>query len=244
MAQVVEIVDTLKSLLKAHKLKYRDVAASLSLSEASVKRLFSTRDFDLVKLDKICSMMNLEISDLLQAMAEKQVHIQQLSEQQEVEIAGDAELLMITVCVLNRWSMENILDHYQLTETQCIQKLAHLDRLKIIELLPKNRIKLLVDPNFGWRPNGPIQRFFHRAIEKELFSSSFEKDNHKLLVLNGMLSENANREFQGKMDRLAREFDQLNNADAGLPIGKRFGVTAVMAIRDWHYQAFEHLIKK
>ncbi|MCP4430467.1 MAG: XRE family transcriptional regulator, partial [Gammaproteobacteria bacterium] len=38
--------------------------------------------------------------------------------------------------------------------------------------------------------------------------------------------------------------DQLNNTDAGLPIGKRFGVTAVLAVRDWHYQAFEHLIKK
>ncbi|MCP4430052.1 MAG: helix-turn-helix transcriptional regulator [Gammaproteobacteria bacterium] len=244
MAQVVAIVDTLKSLLKAHKLKYRDVASALGLSEASVKRLFSTRDFDLVKLDSICQMMNLEISDLLQAMTEQQVHIQELSEQQEAEIASDPELLMITVCVLNRWSMSDILTYYHLSETQCIQKLAHLDRLKIIDLLPGNKIKLLVDPNFDWRPNGAIQCFFHRAIEKELFKSSFEKDNHKLLVLNGMLSENANREFQGKMDRLAREFDQLNNTDAGLPIGKRFGVTAVLAVRDWHYQAFAHLIKK
>lgn len=244
MAQVVAIVDTLKSLLKAHKLKYRDVATTLGLSEASVKRLFSTRDFDLVKLDSICQMMNLEISDLLQAMSEKQVHIQELSEQQEAEIASDPELLMITVCVLNRWSMDDILAHYHVTETHCIQKLAQLDRLKIIELLPKNKIKLLVDPNFAWRPNGAIQKFFHRAIEKELFSSPFEKDNHKLLVLNGMLSENSNREFQGKMDRLAREFDQLNNADAGMTIDKRFGVTAVMAVRDWQYEAFAHLIKK
>lgn len=244
MAQVATIVDTLKSLLKAHKLKYRDVATTLNLSEASVKRLFSTCDFDLVKLDSICQMMNLEISDLLQAMTEKQVQIQELTEQQEAEIASDPELLMITVCVLNRWSMADILTHYHFTETQCIQKLALLDRLKIIELLPKNKIKLLIDPNFHWRPSGPIQQFFHRAIEKELFTSPFEKDNHKLLVLNGMLSENANREFQGKMDRLAREFDQLNNADAGLPIGKRFGVTAVMAVRDWQYQAFSHLIKK
>lgn len=244
MAQIVEIVDTLKALLKAHKLKYRDVASTLGLSEASIKRLFSTRDFDLVKLDGICQMMNLEISDLLQAMAEQQAHIQELSDQQEAEIASDPVLLMITVCVLNRWSMDDILSHYQLSESQCIQKLAQLDRLNIIELLPKNKIKLLVDSNFHWRPNGAIQQFFHRAIEKELFDSPFDKDNHKLLVLNGMLSENANREFQGKMDRLAREFDQLNNADAGLPIGKRFGVTAVLAVRDWNYQVFAHLLKK
>ena len=243
MAQVEAIVDTLKSLLKAHKLRYRDVATTLGLSETSVKRHFSNHDFDLVKLDRICQMMNLEISDLLQAMAEKQVHIQELSKQQEAEIAGDPELLMITVCVLNRWSMEDILAHYHLSETQCIQKLAQLDRLKIIELLPKNKIKLLVDPNFAWRPNGAIQKFFHRAIEKELFSSPFAKEDHKLVVLNGMLSKNSNREFQRKMDRLAREFDQLNNADAGLTIENRFGVTAVIALRDWQYEAFAHLLK-
>ncbi len=243
MAQVVEIVDTLKSLLKAHKLKYRDVGARLGLSETSIKRHFSRRDFDLVKLEIICQMMNLEISDLLQAMTENQVRIEQLSEEQEAEIAGDPELLTITVCVLNRWSMDDILSHYNLTETQCIRKLAHLDRLEIIELLPRNKIKLLVAPNFAWRPNGPIQRFFHRAIEREFFNSPFDEKDHKLLVLNGMLSENSNREFQGKMDRLAREFDQLNNADAGLPIDQRFGVTAVLAIRNWHYEAFSHLLK-
>jgi DNA-binding Xre family transcriptional regulator len=111
MAQIVEIVDTLKALLKAHNFKYRDVATNLGLSEASVKRLFSTRDFDLVKLDSICQMMNLEISDLLQAMAEKQAHIQELSALQETEIASDPVLLMITVCVLNRWGMGDILSH-------------------------------------------------------------------------------------------------------------------------------------
>jgi hypothetical protein len=46
------------------------------------------------------------------------------------------------------------------------------------------------------------------------------------------------------MDRLAREFDQLNSSDAGLLIGKRFGVTALLAVRDWNYQVFAPLLKK
>ena len=52
MAQVAAIVDALKSSLKAHKLKYRDVAIALDLSEASVKRHFRTCDFDLEQLDR------------------------------------------------------------------------------------------------------------------------------------------------------------------------------------------------
>ncbi|TQV75992.1 XRE family transcriptional regulator [Exilibacterium tricleocarpae] len=241
MAQVAAIVDALKSVLKAHKLKYRDVAVTLELSEASVKRLFRTCDFDLAQLEKICHMMEIEISDLIQMMAEQQAEIQELTEQQEQEIAGDLALLMITVCVLNRWSLEDILSFYRFSETECIQRLAHLDRLRIIELLPKNRIKLLVAPNFSWRKGGPIQTFFLQTIEKELFRARFDKENHKLLVLNGMLSDNANREFQGKMDRLAREFDRLNDTDAGLALGKRHGTTVVLAMRDWQYDIFKPL---
>jgi len=137
--------------------------------------------------------------------------------------------------------MEEIQSFYAISETECIQKLAHLDRLRIIELLPKNRIKLLVAPNFSWRPNGPIQRFFLDTIKQELFNTNYDRDDHKLIVLNGMLSDNSNHEFQRKLEKLSREFDQLNNTDAGMPLSKRYGTTVVLAMRDWSYQAFSHL---
>ena len=236
MAQVDALVDTLKSALKSHNLKYRDVAEALELSEASIKRLFSTRLFSLHQVQQVCLMMGMEISDLVQLMAERQARLQELSEEQEEEIVRDPGFLIITVCVLNRWTLEDMLSHYTFTEHECVQKLAHLDRLKIIELLPKNRIKLLVAPNFSWRKNGPIQRFFLNTIEKELFNAQFDKNDHKLVVLNGMLSPASNGELQKKIERLAREFDQLNNADAGLALPDRQGYTLVLALRNWQYQ--------
>ena len=169
MAQVDALVETLKSALKSHNLKYRDVAQAMDLSEASIKRLFSSRTFSLQQIQQVCLMMGMEISDLVQLMVERQARLQELSEEQEEEIVRDPGFLIITVCVLNRWTLEDMLRHYTFTEHECVQKLARLDRLKIIELLPKNRIKLLVAPNFSWRKNGPIQRFFLDTIEKELF---------------------------------------------------------------------------
>lgn len=236
MAQVDTLVETLKSALKSHNLKYRDVAETLQLSEASVKRLFSTRSFSLQQVQQICLMMAMEISDLVQLMTERQARLQQLSEAQEEEIVRDTGFLIITVCVLNRWTLEDMLHHYTFTEHEVVQKLARLDRLKIIELLPKNRIKLLVAPNFSWRKNGPIQKFFLSTIEKELFTAQFDKADHKLVVLNGMLSPQSNGELQKKIERLAREFDQLNNADAGLVLAGRQGYTLVLALRNWQYE--------
>jgi transcriptional regulator with XRE-family HTH domain len=246
MAQTQQLIDALKRTLKAHGLTYSDVAGHLQLSEANVKRLFSKRSFTLERLDQVCQMMGMEISDLVQEMNERAAAtaISGLTLEQEAEIAGNIELLLVTVCVLNRWTMQEIIDRFHLTEPQCIQHLAKLDRLRLIELLPKNRVKVLVARNFKWQENGPIQRFFHEKIEADFFSSRFDHQDERLIVVNGMLAESSNVVFQRKMEHLAREFDELNDADAKLPLEERIGTTVVIAMRPWSYGLFDSLRKQ
>lgn len=244
MAQINSLLTALKKSLKAHGLTYASIAPALELTEASVKRLFSEQNISLQRLEQICQLMDMEISDLVQQMNEQQPRLQQLSVEQEQEITRDLVLLLVTVCVLNRWTMENITSFYKLSDAECIQKLAQLDKLKIIELLPKNKIKLLVATNFSWRENGPIQQFFQEKIAQEFFKSKFKNEEECLLVLNGSLSPQSNGEFQRKLRKLAREFDDINNDDAALPLEKRNGVTVVMAVRNWRYGLFEPLLRK
>ncbi len=241
MAQVGPLVDSLKASLKAAGIKYTQVATALQLSESSIKRKFSRKEFTLSELDRICALAGLQISDLVRRMEESRGRLQALSKEQEQEIAGDPGLLLVAVSVLNRWTFEQLLDFYRFEATELVQMLARLDRLKMIDLLPGNRIKLLVAPNFGWLPNGPIEKVFLAAIQQDFFSTRFDRDDHKLLVLNGMLSAASNGELQRKMERLAREFDQLNSEDAGLPLAEKHGCTVLLALRDWHYQTFAHL---
>ena len=237
MSQTAPLVDTLKKLLKQEGKTYADVAKTLSLSEASVKRLFSEQNLSLQRLDSICGLLEIQISDLVRKMeAEHKTAISALSLAQEKEIANDLNLLMITVYVLNGWKLEDIISRHDFTEAQCIKYLAHLDRIHIIELLPGNRIKLLVSPNFKWRNDGPIMQLFCSKIENEFFRTRFSKDTEKLVVLNGMLSEASNALFQRKMDQLAKDFDTLSKDDASLPIGERKGYTLLQGIRGWNYE--------
>jgi hypothetical protein len=221
------------------------VAHHLELSEANVKRLFAKRRFTLERLEQICQLMEMEISDLVQEMSDwaGAKAISSLSLEQEAEIAGNIELLLVTVCILNRWTVEEIMARFNLSEVRCIQHLAKLDRLRLIELLPKNRVKLLVARNFKWMEDGPIQRFFQEKIEAEFFSSRFDHANERLIVINGMLAESSNQVFQRKMEHLAREFDELNDDDAKLPLDDRNGTTVVIAIRPWSYGLFDALRK-
>ena len=237
MAQTTELIEMLKKLLKRHNKTYAEVADCLELSEASVKRLFSEQNLSLQRLDSICALMDLEISDLVREMRTEQEHtISELTHAQEKEIADNLNLMMITVCVLNRWSLKDIVKHYQFSEPQCIRYLAHLDRLHIIELQPGNRIKLLTAPNFKWRENGPIMNLFRAKIESEYFRTNFSKRGEKLIVMNGMLNDTSNQLFQRKMAQLAKEFEAMSKDDSSLEIGDRKGSTLLIGLRDWDYE--------
>lgn len=240
MAQTTQLIQALKQALKAHGKTYTDVARHLQLSEASIKRMFSEQHLSLQRLDDTCQLIGLEISDLVQMLNEQvSVQLSQLSLEQEKEIVSDLELLIVAVSVLNRWSMDQILHYFNLGEHKCIQYLARLDRIKMIELLPKNKIKLRVASNFKWREDGPIQRFFMTKLLSDFFSSRFTKENESLIVLNGMLSESSNNVFQRKLVALSHEFEELNKTDAGLPFDELSGRTVVLALRPWNYGLFE-----
>lgn len=241
MAQVAALVEALKVALKSSRMTYASVARSMGLSESSVKRKFSRHEFTLADIDRICSLCDMDISDLVALMEERHGRLRALTTTQEREIASDLGLLVVTVCVLNRWSFDNIIDFYVFDEHELVQMLAQLDRLKIIELQPNNRIKLLVAPNFGWLPNGPIEQVFLQAIQQDFFAARFEQEDHELIVLNGMLVDTSNAEFRKKMARLAREFELLNREDAGKSFAERHGYTVVLALRDWQYKGFASL---
>jgi DNA-binding Xre family transcriptional regulator len=113
MGKTKQLIDTLKRSLKVHGLSYSDVARQLTLSEAeaSVKRLFAEASFSLARLDAICQMMDMEISDLVLLMNNQaRSLVSKLSFVQEQEVATDIALLLVTVCVLNRWKMPPLMD--------------------------------------------------------------------------------------------------------------------------------------
>ena len=195
----------------------------------------------LQRFDQICQMMGMEISDLVMMMSGRVTKTKELSEAQEQKIVDDTMLLVVAVCVLNKFTFSEIIEEYAITETELIQKLAQLDRLKIIELLPKNRIKLLISSNFSWRENGPIQRFFQSKVEQEFFASRFDKKAERLISVSGLVSFASNELFQRKMERLGEEFSDLQRDDEQLPLTERRGTTMVLAVRQWEFGLFSQL---
>jgi len=241
MAQIKLIVETLKQELQKQSVTYRQVAEVLDLSEASVKRLFSKNSFTLARLGQICELLHLEISDLVHQM-EKNIELtHQLTLEQETELVSDVKLLMMAHFLMNKLEFQEIIDIYDIPETEGIRLLARLDRMKIIELQPGNRVKLMISKNFTLIRGGPIQRFYEKVVQSEFFNSSFSGNGEFRIYVSGMFSRSANAEIIRKIKRLADDAHELREDSESLPLDERFGCSLIMAIRPWEVGVFEEL---
>jgi len=238
------LVEVLKRELRSRGITYAHVARELRLSEASVKRMFSRRNFSLKRLDQVCQLANSEFSDIARALHQEESLISRLSHEQEQEIVSNPKLFLVAVCALNHVGFDQIVETYDISRPECIQLLARLDRLGFIRLLPNNRIRLLVSLDFSWLPDGPIQRFFKQQAHNEYFRSRFDRPDEFMVVVNGMLSRASSAAILTRLKRIAREFSELNNQDARLPLGERSAMSLLVAIRHWELAAFADLRRK
>jgi DNA-binding Xre family transcriptional regulator len=145
MSTTADLVIALKAELKASALTYAAQAERLGIAESSVKRMFSASgDMPLSRIDAICRALNLDFADLARSVAEKEPLLMELSLAQEKAVVGDRRLLLVAICCLSHWALEQIVATYQLTEAEVVKHLVRLDRLGVIDLRPGNRYLLKV----------------------------------------------------------------------------------------------------
>lgn len=239
MVQSHAVVTTLKRALKSNGLTYADVAAGLKMSEANVKRMFALERFTLERLEEVCRLMQMELSDLFQLYEAGRQRITQLTKEQEKELVADTRLLLVAVCVRNNLEFDEIVSNYQISETECIRYLAKLDRLKVIDLLPHNKFKLRIDENFHWLPNGPIEQFYEKEIQGQFLKANFNHAGDRRLFLSGLLSERSQEIILNRLQVLAKEFTELHRQDRGLPLAKRKNIGFLLALREWDFSVFQ-----
>jgi len=241
MAQSAVIVDVLKQALKSYGLTYAAVAKGLKMSEASVKRMFASKHFSLARLDAICQLMNMEMTDLLHMYEELRQRISHLTAEQETQLVADIKLLLVAVCVRNHMSFDEIISLYRVSDTECIQYLARLDKLGLIDLLPGNRIRLRIDENFAWLPGGPIEQFFENNVQADFMQSGFTRQGQRRLFLTGLMSKHSRNTLLKKIDDIAIEFSNLHRGDMGLAVEQKQNIGLLIAARPWELRVFKEL---
>ncbi|WP_448549654.1 helix-turn-helix domain-containing protein [Thalassotalea fusca] len=239
MSQIKQVTTTLKQLLKQHKVTYKDVANELSMSEANIKRVFATHNFSLARLEEVCNIINLTLSDLFALAEKQQQQLTELTLEQEQELIENPKLLLVAVCVRDYWRFEEIIEHYDIDFHECIRLMAKLDKIKLIQLLPNNNYKLLIAQDFRWIKNGPLERFMEKEVLNRFMASSFDGDNCFRFYLRGRYSQSSIETIQRKLNQITKQAAELNIEDSDLPLEKRIHMGMLFAMRPWEPSLFE-----
>jgi transcriptional regulator with XRE-family HTH domain len=241
MTEATQLIATIKKQLKSQGMTYRDVARALKLSEPSVKRLFASERFTIDRLVQVSNLLGYTLAELSKEAQAGQPRLCTLTEKQEREVVSDPKLLVVAVCALNHWTLDEIAATYRVSHAECIKLLLRLDKLRIIDLLPGNRIRINVARDFDWLPNGPIRQYFQGRGLGDFLKSNFSNENESMAFVNGMFTEQAQAQIQEELRRLRQKFAELHEASLSAPLGKRSGVGLLLALRQWEPADFAKL---
>ena len=181
MSQTSRMVTALKKCLRAKGATYRNLAEALSLSEASVKRVFSEESFSLQRLEDICRYLDMSLFDLARiADSQRDGDSGNLTLEQEKALANNPKLLSFFYLLLVGWSPARIARRLELDDLQLTRHLIRLDRLKLIELNPNNRVRLLTPNRVTWNADGPIRARYERRVKAQFFDHKFEDADERM----------------------------------------------------------------
>ncbi|SHN68203.1 Cro/C1-type HTH DNA-binding domain-containing protein [Duganella sacchari] len=238
------LLQVLRTQMRAAGVTYKMLAERISMSESSVKRMFGQQDMSLSRLAQICKAAGVPMEDVLRGAADATPQADRLTLPQEKSLLANPNLLLMAICCLGHWTLEQVLETYTLTEPECIVLLAELDRLGVIELKPMNRYRLRVSNAFRWLPDGPVQQFFREHAVDDYFSGSFDGAGETLMCLPARLSLPSALELVGRIQQLAGELSRLHQSDRRLAPQERDGFTLLVGFRSWEFAAFTALRRK
>jgi transcriptional regulator with XRE-family HTH domain len=238
MSSTNDLVRCLKQELKTAQMTYADLALALGMAESSVKRMLSKGDMSLTRIDAICHALKLDFAELARRVADMQPLLREMTAEQERAVVADKKLLLVAICVLSQWTLEQITARYRLSAAECVKYLAQLDRIGIIELRPLNRYRLKLAKTFRWRPHGPVMNYFREHALLDYFSGGFDGAGEGVLLVHGSIGRSLAPVFLERLQRLAQDFAQQHQTDQKLQEKDREGYTLVLAMRSWEFEAF------
>lgn len=231
--------DALKRALKAKNLTYKDVAKHCQLSEASVKRIFSEGTFTLSRVLEICALLEMPISELSKLAERTTYELQhEYTDEQEAFFSKNPKTLAYFDWLLKLRSPRAIADQFGLTKRQSASFLSQLESLRLIERLPRDRVRFLVSKNVRWKKNGPLRGAFFEKAKNEFLTGPFD-GSHELFKFSILdLSEHSQRRLISRLHAVLEEAAREAALDATVK-QKTKKVGVFLATREWSFSLLD-----
>lgn len=242
MGQVDQFLNSLKRSLKSRNIIYKDLAKSLNLSESSVKRILSDKTISLERIEEICKACDISFSEICRnANFENDQSTYHLSQEGESALALNPRLLHFYMLLTSGMTPAKIEKKYEITNIEIKKHLLKLDKMNLIELHPKDRIKL--KNNTGtvrFRKEGPIGKVLFDHVKKNYLNRSFNSDFDFIRFGTFHFSSKVLDKLKNKIEKLFHEIEEeslpINREDEGVE-----DLGFLMAFRPWENETLDVL---
>ena len=174
------VLKALKIILKNKKIKYADLSKNIGLSESGLKKMMTSNDISIHRLNIICQFVGISIVDLLKMSQTQTIeNIKLTSKQNELLLKNNTALMvfwMLTVEQKTPAAIKKIEKISSVDFQKIIYKLASVDLLKINA---QGQITATHKGLYRWDETSPLVQkinrdWSHLTLDKSLRTA----DNH------------------------------------------------------------------
>lgn len=232
-----QLIQVLKRCLKMKGITYKDLSLALDLSESSIKRLFATSNLTMQRFEQICEVLGMSFFDIASMTREEVGDLDRntLSNEQEKALADDLNLFIGFHLILNGWSFAKIKNAFTWTEPEIIKIFTGLDKLRLITLLPGNRVKLHTATSIRWRKDGAIRKKYEKHVFSDFLNDDFKEENKFLDFELLELSDASTKILIRKLENLLREVHELATMDHSVKQSEKKSTGIMLGLRPWFF---------
>ncbi|WP_311269501.1 hypothetical protein [Sphingobium sp. WCS2017Hpa-17] len=226
----------LKQQIRLRGMRYRDIAEQLGVSVMTVKRYLNSERLPIEIIEDIGLCMGLSLLEIAEiAKADDGRDALDLELQQEHALASDNALALMRLLLYSGMSVPDIMSEYAIDEPTVISLLTRLDRLKLIELLPGNRVRIRGTHHVEWRPGGPIRHTIEHNIRHHFVQMDFANTEQFFGYESVRLSKASMRQLEEHMRQLVRQVRILHRIDQGVRNDEKQWYTLLVAQRETNW---------
>jgi transcriptional regulator with XRE-family HTH domain len=183
----------LKSALQAQGITQAEAARRLRVSLPTLKRWLRGEGLDLASLERLLQLGGLTLTEWAQRTESATARTFHYTLEQERTLARHPELLALWDALLHQVPLKVALEEASLKGHAATLALKSLEGIGLIERLPKNKIKLLLQGEPHWRPEGALAQAFRRKAIQALIDSTRSQPNALKMGVYRLLPEDLPR---------------------------------------------------
>lgn len=228
-----EIVHALKIYLKNAGITYKTLAQQINVSEPTLKRDFHRGSMPLARILKICDVLSVRLQEVLEFITtDLGQKVYRLTMEEEEYLARHLDVYAYIYLLTKYNTPEEVEKQLKLSKATTYYFLRSLERLGLIQILSKNKIRYLKGEHIIGNMHGAASKEIGKRVYNDFVSNDFSIEP-KIRSLTSVELSPANVEWlRNRIQQLKNELIIRHNQDESLSHGK-VSLGVLMAMRPW-----------